>query len=258
MKFRNAQKWNTMSAKFWGSFDRILQFSPNCISSDFRNLHADIFAYERGNGLWIWKPYFFNKVIESCKDGDYVFYCDSGTLFISKSDFIFKRLDEDSPMACYDTPLIESCFTKPVCFEKMNCQGAKYSATNQIMATYFCSYVCDKTRKFAKEWLELCCNLELMKPEGSAMGLTEHKGEAFVAHREDQSIFSLLCKKYGFPPSQDIAWHGTYYSPYYAYRNPVHSEKSKKILFLHKSPTFGMRVFFNMAITKIYKTLKRI
>lgn len=258
IKYSNAQAWNTMSAKFLGGFDKILQFSPSDISSDFLKLHADIFAYNRGNGLWLWKPYFLNKVIESCKDGDYIFYCDSGTFFIRKPDFIFKRLDQDSPMDCYDTPLIESCFTKPICFEKMNCQDVKYTATNQIMATYFCLYVCNKTRKFAKEWLELCCNLDLMKPEGNALGLTENKGETFVAHREDQSIFSLLCKKYGFFPSQDIAWHGTYYSPYYAYREPVHSEKSKKVLFLHKSPTLGVLFFLKMAIVKIYKTLKRM
>lgn len=256
-RFRQAQAWNTGSAKFFGSFDKIFQFSPDQISSDFLSSHADIFAYERGNGLWLWKPYFFNKVLETCKDGDYVFYTDSGTFFIGKPDFIFKRVNEAFPMYCCDTPLIESCFTKPICFEEMNCKDVKYTDTNQIMATYFCVYVCDNIRKFAKEWLKLCCNLDLMKPEGCARGLTENKGKSFVSHREDQSIFSLLCKKYGFSPSEDISWHGTYYSPYYAYKEPIHSEKPKKVLFLHKSPTLGFSFFYKLFVTKIYKTVKR-
>ncbi len=56
-----------------------------------------------------------------------------------------------------------------------------------------------------KEWLSLCCDFELLSPAG--LGKfdvpTTDFGEAFVAHREDQSIFSLLCKKHGIsPPSR--------------------------------------------------------
>ena len=82
----------------------------------------------------------------------------------------------------------------------------KYKVSNQIIATYFCFLVTPATRNFMKEWLSLCCDFELLSPAG--LGKfdipTKDLGESFVAHREDQSIFSLLCKKYGVSPHREL------------------------------------------------------
>lgn len=78
----------------------------------------------------------------------------------------------------------------------------KYKTSNQIIATYFCFLVTPATRNFMKEWLSLCCDLELLSPAG--LGKfdvpTTDFGKSFVTHREDQSIFSLLCKNMEYPP----------------------------------------------------------
>lgn len=155
--------------------------------------------------MWLWKPYFVNKALSDCSDGDIIFYCDSGSFFIGRG--IIANLSEKQPLFVCDIPLLESCFTKPVCFEKMGLTEEKYKASNQIIATYFCFLVTPATRKFMKEWLSLCCDFELLSPAG--LGKfdvpTTDFGEAFVAHREDQSIFHYYAKNMEYPPIETSA-----------------------------------------------------
>lgn len=204
-QYEPARKWNTLTGRYIARFDKVYEYTPNDIDQSFAKLHHDILSQKRGNGLWLWKPYFVNKALSDCSDGDIIFYCDSGSFFIGRG--IIANLSEKQPLFVCDIPLLESCFTKPVCFEKMGLTEEKYKASNQIIATYFCFLVTPATRKFMKEWLSLCCDFELLSPAG--LGKfdvpTTDFGEAFVAHREDQSIFSLLCKNMEYPPSETSA-----------------------------------------------------
>jgi hypothetical protein len=52
-----------------------------------------------------------------------------------------------------------------------------------------------------KEWLDYCCNPKILIP----MDQKEIQAECsyFVAHREDQSVLSLLVKKYNIKAYQD-------------------------------------------------------
>lgn len=263
-KYQPSRKWNSLSGKYIAKFDKIFSFTPEDISLEFKNKHNKILNFKRGNGLWLWKPYFINKVINSCNDGDIIFYCDSGALFLRKPTYVFKHLSIESPIFCCDIPLLESCFTKPLCFKKMDCNKPEYLYSNQIIATFFGIYVCKETRKFINEWLDYCCDFELISPEGSIMDLSENKSNNFVAHREDQSIFSLLCKKYKYRPHKDISQRGknpmSYYNPNYTYKEPKHERDKdcKTILFLHKSPKLGITFFLKIIIKKIFFQIQRI
>lgn len=128
-------------------------------------------------------------------------------------------ISKRQPLFVCDIPLLESCFTKPLCFEKLELTEEKYKTSNQIIATYFCFLVTPTTRKFMAEWLSFCCDLELLSPAGLGKFDTAKKdfGESFVAHREDQSIFSLLCKK-----STEIS---------------VNAESTPKLINQHSMPT---------------------
>ena len=153
-QYEPARKWNTLTGRYIARFDKVYEYTPNDIDQSFAKLHHDILSQKRGNGLWLWKPYFVNKALSDCSDGDIIFYCDSGSFFIGRG--IIANLSEKQPLFVCDIPLLESCFTKPVCFEKMGLTEEKYKASNQIIATYFCFLVTPATRKFMKEWLSLC------------------------------------------------------------------------------------------------------
>jgi len=259
IKYDPARKWNTWTGLHIARFDKVFTFSPNDIDVDFKIAHSAIFKEKRGNGLWLWKPYFVNKVIDEANDGDIIFYCDSGSFFIRTPKSVFEYLTDDSPLFVCDIPLIESCWTKPVCFEKMGLNDILFKEINQIIGTYFCFLVNDFTRSFMKEWLYWCCDYELISPSG----LTKHEqtstyfGTSFVSHREDQSIFSLLCKKYKIPAHRDISQRGndpkSYFSPLYAYKVPKHpNDNYKTILFLHKTPKLTISTFLRYYLRKVH------
>ena len=258
-RYEPARKWNTWTGRHIAHFDKVCEFYPADIEKEWADEHSEILSHQRGNGLWLWKPYFVNKVMDECADGDIIFYCDSGSIFVRNLNKIFSLLTAENPLFVCDIPLIESCFTKPACFEKMGLSGDKYAKSNQIIATYFCFMVTPFTRSFMKEWLSLCCDYELISPSGLGKydSINQKFGEAFVAHREDQSIFSLLCKKFNIPPHLDISQRGlhpeTYRSEFYYYKVPDHvDDKYKPVVFLHKSP----RLDFKWLLRYVYHAIK--
>ena len=260
-KYEQSRWWNSFTGKHIAKFDKVYEFHPEDIDATFAQRHQDILSYKRGNGLWLWKPYFIYHVLERCADGDILFYCDAGAIFKRGIQVVNNTLTLDSPFFICDIPLIEANFTKPICFEKMNCNDNSIKTSNQIIATYFAFKVCDESRSFIKEWLMCCSNLELMAPAGN-LNVQSPMGYNFVVHREDQSIFSLLCKKRGYVTHKDISQRGenpqSYYNPYYLYAAPQHeSDKYSSILFLHKSPNFGLYTLIKPYLKRIYSKIVR-
>ena len=80
--FSRAQKKNAESGLNIGGFDQIISYSPTDIDQDFYIKNRKILNQKKGNGYWIWKPYFIKKTLEKLNYGDYLFYCDSGSYFI--------------------------------------------------------------------------------------------------------------------------------------------------------------------------------
>lgn len=242
--YRKAQMWNTWTGTHIAGFDRVYEFSPSDIAPDYYEQHRDILDVPRGSGLWLWKPYLIDRVLEQCDDGDIVFYADSGAFFVKKIDKLLDSMGEHEKIWVSDNPLLESCFTKPICFERLDCDTEEIRNANQIQGGFVLLKCCDETRQFVKQWLHYCEDYELMAPEGG-LKLTQKRDNGFVASREDQSILSLLCKKNGIQahraPSQRGDWPETFYSPYYAYHVPEHPQDHYgTVLFLHKAGNPGL------------------
>jgi hypothetical protein len=237
--YRKAQIWNSWTGKHIAGFDKIYEFRPEDIDPSYYEKHKDILSVKRGNGLWLWKPYFIDKVLSESKDGDIIFYADSGSFFVKKIDKLISSLRKNEKIWVSDCPLFESCFTKPSCMKEMKSDSETIKNSNQIQATYLMLICCEESRLFIREWLKYCENYELISPKGG-LDLTENKGRKFVAHREDQSILSLLCKKKGIlahkDPSQRGMWPETFYNKYYDYSVPEHeNDHYGTVLFLHKA-----------------------
>lgn len=238
-RFERARRLNSWSGRHIAHFDRVCAFGPDDVDPDFRRAHAEIFAYERGNGLWLWKPYFICKVIDECSDGDYIFYLDSGAFFMRDPSPLYALVTDDNPIFVTDNPLLESCWTKPSCFDRMDAHA--FRDTNQIQATYILFKVNGYTRAFFRRYLDLCSTTDVLLPEGLVKfdKIEKQYGKDFVAHREDQSVLSLLCKKNGIKAHRDISQRGfdpmSFYDSHYAYRVPEHpADTYKSIVYLHK------------------------
>lgn len=203
--YRKAQKLNTWSGKYLAKFDNVLEYGPNDIDEIFKKENKEIFEHERGNGLWIWKPYFILKTLSKLNEGDHLFYSDSGTFFIRNINHIKKVMDE-SDIWVSKLPLVEKQFTKIDSFILMNCEHDAYKDTNQISGTFIMLRKSEKSIQFVKEWLNYCKDIRILGPQENVMG--KLNDSSFIAHREDQSVLSLLSKKWSLKIYNDPSQYG--------------------------------------------------
>ena len=81
----------------------------------------------------------------------------------------------------------------------MNLEEERFKNSNQISGTFIAIKKSDFSVKFVKEWLRYCCNLEIISPVEDKT----NEDNDFYSHREDQSILSLLVKKYNIKSYSD-------------------------------------------------------
>ncbi len=244
-KYRNTQELCVKTGKLQGHFDRVISYSPDDIDEDFYEKNKRILDIKRGAGLWLWKPYFIYKTLKEINDGEYLFYCDSGAFFVRSIRPVIKTMNQDIWVA--ELPLIEHQWTKSSCFTKMGMEDEKYKSSNQIQASFLCVRKSAYSVSFIKKWLELCCDYDLISPEENSTWIDE-KNPEFIAHREDQSILSLLCKKEGIKPHKDPTQFGRYPEGYkkagYLFRVPQHEEDRYKTAFvLHRNKQLIKKAF---------------
>lgn len=202
--FLEAQKFNTKTAYKKGKVDKVIEYSPEDIDKTFFNTHYDVLKEKRGGGYWLWKPYIILKTIDCANDGDYIFYCDSGAYFINKVSYLIEALElSGQDIMVFELPLNEKQWTKSFTFEYMNCNSELFKEANQILSGYILIKVNSNSRRFFEEFLKLCEIKDLVADDK-----VKEKTKYFIEHRHDQSIFSLLCKRYNLEPFRDPSQYG--------------------------------------------------
>lgn len=187
--FTDAQRLNTWTARHIGKADRVIEFGPNDIDQDFRNAHVDILRHEKGGGYWLWKPYIVYHSLLKAYDGDYIFYLDSGCIFLKRLClFVDFMKSKNLNLLCFYTPFPEIEWDKKVLFDKYSDYFDIEKNILQIEGEYICLRKCPDTVAIVKEWLDSCTIAE------NILDLDLNLGEN---HRHDQSNFSLVCKKHG-------------------------------------------------------------
>jgi hypothetical protein len=196
--FKEAQKLNTKTGMEIGNFDRVIEYSPEDIDKSFYEKNKKILDQPRGAGFWLWKPYIILKTLKrkDVKNGDIIFYADSGSHFIDKIDPIIKlskKYKQDIiPFADYGSD-IEKTRTKRDAFILMNLDSKKYTDTTQRGPGFILFKKSKFSIKFFKEFLNYAQDERIITDAPSKLG-PDYPG--FIENRHDQSIFSLLSKKY--------------------------------------------------------------
>ena len=84
--FQKLLEFNKKSAFEIGKVDEYYSFGPEDIDQQFRIKNKDILSRKRGNGYWLWKPYFILKTLkEKLNEGDYIIYTDAGILYMDST-----------------------------------------------------------------------------------------------------------------------------------------------------------------------------
>ncbi|GHT61276.1 hypothetical protein FACS189451_02950 [Bacteroidia bacterium] len=204
-KYKKHQSINTKTARLLGKVDKAYSFVQEDIDKDFFEKNRNILSQERGNGLWLWKPYFIDKIMNELNDGDVICYADSGIAYLRNVQELITKLRESrQDIMLFEIPLIECQWTKKEVFDVLEAYTETVRFSNQIMATVIVVIINDRSRDFIKKWLKLCQKKILIFPK------EEDENEWYIAHREDQSILSVLAKKEGINSFSDPTDYGKF------------------------------------------------
>jgi len=205
--FRQAQEKNSATGRQMAAFDQVLSFGPQDIDSSFVARNRRVLDIKRGNGLWLWKPYFICRVLDELADSDFLFYCDSGAYFLAPIDPLLALCDKHGQdVIPFELPFPESDWTKRDAFVLLGCDSPEFVQTRQRLASFHAWRKSDRSMRLAREWLELAQDERLIGDSANQCGLTDYPG--FEEHRWDQSIFSLLTKKHRLAGFRNPSQHG--------------------------------------------------
>lgn len=205
--FRESQNLNSTAGKQVGLFDDVISYSPKDIETEFYNKNKKILRQRRGNGYWLWKPYFIKKTLEAMKYGDYLFYCDSGSYFIRPvTPLIDISVATGQEIIVFDLTYLEKEWTKRDAFILMDCDSLKYSESMQRLASFSLWKKSEFTMDFVNEYLRYAQDERIISDLENQCGYPNYP--EFEEHRHDQSIFSLLTKKYDLEAYRDPSQFG--------------------------------------------------
>lgn len=203
--YRNQQQQNSLTASNIGKADRVLEFFEEDLQ-ELREAYPEHFKIQRGYGLWFWKPFLILKAFSQIKDGDYLFYCDSGAVFIDDIHLLIPDLEKSGKdMMVFEQPLLSKCFTKAETFHLMGCTD--YSG-NQLLGGYILLKKSKESIYYMEEWLKAMSDIRVLSSATYCPNISEHKG--FISHREDQSVLTILCKKWGIKGHRDPSDFGIF------------------------------------------------
>jgi hypothetical protein len=205
--FQKAQQFNSKTALQVGGFDRVFCANLDLVDGDFKRKHSAILNHSKGAGYWLWKPYFLLRALTELQDGDVLMYADSASHFINSAIPLLNlpaAFHQD--IIPFELELPESAWTKRDTFFYMGIDGRGFEQSRQFLASFIVIRKSATSIQFAQEYLHHCCNPNILTDLENSCGLPNYPG--FKAHRHDQSVFSLLCKKYSLQGFRDPSQWG--------------------------------------------------
>ena len=137
---------------------------------------------------------------------DILFYADSGSEFIENMDDFFclqQNLKQD--IVIFQLEHIEREFTKADAFLLMQCDWQRCKDTPQFSASFISLMKTFETAEFVGEWLTYVQDSRIITPQESIFAVNPRN---FKEHRHDQSVLSILAKKWGVEAWPDISQYG--------------------------------------------------
>lgn len=193
-------------------FDDILTFSQKNLDSNFlKKWGRYLIPYSRGFGYWCWKPYIILNALKNMDDGDILLYSDVGCYFNPKGrDRLLEyfEITENTPTGILgvrsqeegynnmpETLYYEYEWTKGDILEYFQVYDDKlYTHTPQFESGIIFFKKNPLTIQFVEDWYQAYLD-DYSLATDSPSRIPNLTG--FHENRHDQSIYSILGKKYG-------------------------------------------------------------
>ena len=197
-KYFKQLKINKFTAINVGKVDKYYNYKPEDIDIDFKIKNKDILSRKRGNGYWIWKPYFILKTLkEKLNNGDYLLYTDSGILYLDKVEKIIKfMISKNEDIWAIRTGYIEKKYSKRDAFILLDADSPIFTDTFQYMAGIQIYKKSQISKNFLETLLKYSTDKRIVTDDPNTKGLPNYNG--FIDNRHDQTVLSILTKKLRF------------------------------------------------------------
>lgn len=208
-RFYKAQQMNRETGLMVGGFDECISLDRADLDLSFVRANRKILEQPRGAGYWLWKPYIIAKTLTKINQGDLLFYSDAGAWFINKIDPLLPILDasaEKMLLFSLEDYRTNAIWTKRDCFVLLDLDREPYLSYPQLKAGYIIMKKNNFVIQFINEWLNYARDYRILTDAPNECRLPNYP--FFEDHRHDQSILSLLGRKYNLSTIPDIAQFG--------------------------------------------------
>lgn len=196
-----------------GIFDRIIKYSPKDLPEFIKA--SPLFAFERGGGYWVWKPYIVYHTLSFCQEGDIIVYADAGCTLSKDSpewEYFLNQLRSHSAIffqyrkdydygwksvqkPCHDVVALKH-WMKPSLVKFYECSlWSDYLDYSKILGGFFIIKKTSKHLRTLDEWYKIT----LFHPELVMDPLNEDVVDSapdFFEHRHDQAVLSPLVYRF--------------------------------------------------------------
>ena len=134
-------------------------------------------------------------------------YADAASHFIhSAKPLLELPITFNQDIIPFELEQLESEWTKRDAYHFMATDPQGFEKSRQFLASFIVIRKSPGSVNFIKQYLKYCCNPNILTDLENICGLENYPG--FRGHRHDQSVFSLLCKKYGLEGFRDPSQWG--------------------------------------------------
>ena len=196
---------------------RLQKEQPTFFSSFIKFQNSLLDGGKIGLGRWAWKPFIVSEKLKKIPEGELLLYIDAGCHFnwnLNSTHRFLQYCNEAKKfgflaMQLYPNEggtgdLFEHNFNSIDNRERIEPSEEAWTSC-QVQATLMFLKNDQTIRNFVDEWLSLASESNFTRLDETKI---QKKDKFFKAYRWDQSIFSLLCKKYRLNYIFDETWWG--------------------------------------------------
>ena len=210
-----------------GCFDSTTLLSASDLGPDYWETCGDFVRTHprRGYGFWTWKPYIIYKRLAELPAGEVLLYVDAGCSLNVEGerrlhDYIQQAISHPSGWFVFQAVGALGPYTKRSLLKVHNMDQAEVRQLPMLQAG--CQFIVASRNNvdFARQWFESMLDRSLIDDSAAKDEYSD-----FIAHRHDQSVFSLLAHRRGL----GYAKNETEWSPSWGQRleYPIHTRRWK-------------------------------
>jgi hypothetical protein len=213
-----------------GIFDSIMVLDESGLGEDFQRERGGLVRkYGRGYGLWSWKPYLIMRRLDAVEDGDLIMYADAGCSLNPEGrqrlEDYFAKAGGGAGWLSFSLEYPDRIhaigeWTKRAVLRAYGQDHPAVRSRPQLAAGCHFIRASAATRLLARRWYDACGVEADLNDDISAQ---EHP--QFIAHRHDQSIFSVLAMDGPVETIPDETWFEPDWRSNLRY--PVHARRWK-------------------------------